>query len=471
MARTRTAAHQFVKLIEGSASPLYLLDAQRCITFCNAALCQWFRLSAEQLLGQRCDYLVPSGSSGDRPAPSWLCPPPEAFQGSRCSGKIFARSEHGEVLCRRAEFLPLSGSGSEACGVLVILSHDDSEASGPEDSRRDASLHELLQKLAAELRSPYRLERLVGDSVMMGRVREQVRMAIASRANTVILGPHGSGREQVARTIHSGFHCERAEPLLPLSCGVLDGELLQTTVIAFMRRCADLQPAIVPTILLLDIDQLDIEAQAELLAFFRIPTFRARTLVTAREPLLDLAAEKRFSRELACRLCTLVIQMPSLAERREDIPLLAQQFLEEHNARGGAQLSGFEPDVLDELASLPWAGDLDELAEVVQAACARAGGLRVALSDLPERVRQVKLQAAHPRREEEPIVLEEVLAEVERDLIRKALAQAGGNKSQAARLLGLQRARLLRRLTQLGLEEQRLVWRPVESDEFEETEP
>jgi hypothetical protein len=145
MARTRTAAHQLVKLIEGSASPLYLLDAQRCISFCNAALCEWFRMGAEQLLGQRCDYLVPSGSSGERPAPSWLCPPPEAFQGTRCSGNIFARSEHGEVVCRRAEFLPLAGAGSEACGVLVILSQGDAEASPPDDSRRDAALHDLLQ--------------------------------------------------------------------------------------------------------------------------------------------------------------------------------------------------------------------------------------------------------------------------------------------------------------------------------------
>ena len=149
--------------------------------------------------------------------------------------------------------------------------------------------------------------------------------------------------EQVARTIHSGLEPERSGALLPLSCPVLDAELLQTTILAFLRRCADVPAAGPPTLLLLDVDQLAVEGQAELLAFFRVPTFQARALVTARQPLTALAEKMQFSRELACTLSTLVIELPGLAERRQDIPLLAQQLVEEHNCAWRIAAQRFRP--------------------------------------------------------------------------------------------------------------------------------
>ena len=151
-----------------------------------------------------------------------------------------------------------------------------------------------------------------------------------------------------------------------------------------------------PTLLLLDVDQLAVEGQAELLAFFRVPTFQARALVTARQPLTALAEKMQFSRELACTLSTLVIELPGLAERRQDIPLLAQQLVEEHNARGGLQLSGFAPDALDAIAALPLPGHVAELATIVQEACKSAAGPAINVADLPPQVRMAHHAAAHP---------------------------------------------------------------------------
>ncbi len=286
----------------------------------------------------------------------------------------------------------------------------------------------------------------------MRRVREQVHLAVTGGGRVVIVGPPGSGREHVARTIHSGPAPDAAGLLLPLSCGTLDAELLRTTILAFLRRCAATAPALRPTLLLLDIDELSEESQAELLAFFRIPTFRARTLVTSRRSLLELADASLFSRELALALSTLVIELPGLAERRQDIPLLAQQLIEEFNARGGRQFQGLSPDALDAIAPLPWTGNVLELADVLHEACRTAAGPWITADDLPQRVRLVGMAVAHPPRETETIVLDEFLAEIERELIQRALRQARGNKAQAARLLGLPRARLLRKLTQFGLE-------------------
>ena len=131
---------------------------------------------------------------------------------------------------------------------------------------------------------------------------------------------------------------------MPLSCSLLDADLLQTTVLAFLRRCQDAPPDCPASLLLLDIDQLSPDAQAELLAFFRVPTFGLRTIVTARQSLMTLAKEEKFLRDLALALSIQVVELPSLADRRQDIPFLAQQLLEEYNERGGRQFSGFAPE-------------------------------------------------------------------------------------------------------------------------------
>jgi DNA-binding NtrC family response regulator len=239
---------------------------------------------------------------------------------------------------------------------------------------------------------------------------------------------------------------------MPLSCSLLDAELLQTTVLAFLRRCQDISPERPASLLLLDVDQLAPDAQAELLAFFRVPTFGLRTIVTAQRSLMALAKEETFLRDLALALSILVIELPSLAERRQDIPFLAQQLLEEHNERGGKQFTGFAPSALDRLASMPWPDNITELTAVVQQAMESAAGPLISETDLPPRVQAVHSAAAHPARERETIILDEFLGDIEGELIRRALQQARGNKAQAARLLGIHRARLLRRMAQLGLD-------------------
>jgi DNA-binding NtrC family response regulator len=164
-----------------------------------------------------------------------------------------------------------------------------------------------------------------------------------------------------------------------------------------------------------------------------------------------LAAKGKFRRDLAYELSTLTIKLPRLASRREDIPLLAQHFLEEANAASDRQLSGFQPAAIELLTSLAWPGNIDELAGAVRAACAKATGPCVMLADLPDWVHLAHDAAAQPPRDDEPIQLDAFLAEIEKELLARALKKTRGNKSKAAALLGLSRPRLLRRLAQLGL--------------------
>jgi DNA-binding NtrC family response regulator len=151
-------------------------------------------------------------------------------------------------------------------------------------------------------------------------------------------------------------------------------------------------------------------------------------------------------------LSTLVIELPSLATRLDDLPLVAQAILEETNAAGYRQLAGFAPEALDQLAAYSWPGNIDELAAVIRETHEKARGSEITVHDLPKRIHWAFDAAAHPPRSEESIVLGDFLDRVERELIARAMRRAKGNKSRAAKLLGLTRPRLYRRLVQLGLE-------------------
>ena len=460
MPRTRST-HPVVKLCEESPLPIYALDDQRRIVSCNRACLEWLGFTAQQLIGQRCDYVANETAAPEAVAAAALCPPPQAFLGETCTGQILWKNAAGEVVGRPATFVPVRVE--EPAGVLVVLGDPRRVAveSSPVSLELATSetLHQRLQQLVQRMRTRFRLDQLVGDSSAMRRVRDQVATAITSRARVVIQGPTGSGREHVARTIAYGEKGDVDRAVLPLACGTLDIDLLDASIAAATRR--GVGPSIDPVWLLLDVDQLSSDLQVEIAVRLRAQGNKLSVLSTARHSLIDLAATGSFDRDLAFMLSTLVIELPALRERREDIPLLIQRMVEEYNTTAGRQLAGFSPAAMDRLASLPWTGNVEELATVVREACQAVSTVWIGEADLPRRVRTIVSAGMHPRRELEPIQLDDFLLEVERELIERAMRRANGNKAQAARLLGVSRARLLRRLEQLGL-----VTRPETTIDF-----
>jgi DNA-binding NtrC family response regulator len=150
-------------------------------------------------------------------------------------------------------------------------------------------------------------------------------------------------------------------------------------------------------------------------------------------------------------ISTITIHLPRLCERLEDLPVLAQFFLEGANRDRGKQVGTLRADVLDLLALHTWPGELDELREVIADAHRAANTHEITPADLPPVVHHAAKSAAHMRREPERIVLDELLANIEKEAIVRALAQTDGNKTEAAELLGMTRPRLYRRLVQLGM--------------------
>ena len=434
--------------------PVYVVDEKRTLVYLNAAMQAWLSTDGEELVGQRCDYAPAGKSDSHAVIAAALAPPPTALAGEMTTATIVCPTSDGSST-RSVRYIPLGEDALECEGVIAIVAGEDLDESAAESTTADGAdekftdLHRQLQEYRETLAGRYRLDRLIGKSAAMLRVQRQAALAIETKARTVVIGPPGSGREHVARTIHFAGDDTRAPTLMPLACPLLDAELLQSSITAFASHASQNPTTRPPTVLLCDADQLSEGGQAELAGFLALPGFELHMLATSRTSLLELAEGGAFRKSLAYALSTLEIHLPTLSERRQDIPLLAQLFVEEHNAQGGSQLGGFEPAALDLLAEQTWEGNVTQLREVVRAACEKAVGSLVTLDDLPPGLLIAASAPLPAAPQEGPIVLDELLADVEAELIRRAMRRAKGNKTKAAELLGISRPRLHRRWAEM----------------------
>jgi DNA-binding NtrC family response regulator len=466
MASPPFALQTLAQLFDHSARPIYAVDAGRQIVYGNAALAQWLGLGSERVVGRYVEYHSESegeeagaaaqGSSGPL---AGLCPPPRALAGEQCVGTVSQVARDGRLVHRHADFLPLGSTGAPA-GVLAVLGTDDLSA---EDLAADLSseptgdeLHRAIRRFRRTQARQFAVESLVGESSAMRKVREQVAAAAASGANVLVCGRPGSGRAHVARAIHYRAAGEAGSKLVPVDCEVLSEDLLRRTLDAVQSERGGKQRA---TLLLANLDRLSRPLQAQLQQAIGERRLDARIVATAAGPAAETPSmdeESDAPRQLDPRLLdavsTMTIHVPPLMDRLEDLPLLAQCFVEACNRGNARQVGAVRPEALDLLALYRWPGELDELRDAIAAAHATCSGHEITAADLPAVVHHAARAAALPRRETERIMLDEFLASIEKELIERAMIQTGGNKTEAAQLLGLTRPRLYRRLVQLGLE-------------------
>lgn len=453
MARKRSGGAALKRLLDTATIPIYLVDGQQRIVYCNAACEQWTGLAGDQLQGLRCQYQTADPDTSAQRVATALCPPPSCFQGTHATASVAVTNGRGELVRRTATFLALPTDGGGSGGVLAVLrTLDPSPPDTTEDRQQEAlELHAALAIVRHEMGRRYALPQLIGVSPAIRRVRAQIELAMDHSANVLVAGPPGSGREHVARTIYYAEEKRDAGMLLPLSCPILDAELLQTTITAFLQQHAEMQWSDSAGLMLLDVDELAADAQAGLIESLGGAETGVRMIATARASLDGLVVAGQFDAELACELSTLTIQLPPLAGRREDIPLLAQAAVEDWNRQAETTLTGFHADAMDRLLDYPFPGNLDELQTVVATACEAAAGPLIRAEDLPAVVGWAEAETAHPSRTATAIDLDRYLEGIEAELIRRALHEAKGNRSQAARLLSISRPRLLRRIDFFGL--------------------
>ncbi len=456
MARSRTPPTELARRLNSSQRPLYFVDARYTVVFLNAAARQWLGPAADGLPGTRCVYTTGAPGEGPPTVAAGLCPPPEAMAGAAVEAEVSVPAPDGRTLRCGMRFVPLGTGPEDIVGVVAMALPDavSDDASAPEaaDEPGPIALHELLQRFRREAAAYYGADRLVGESPAMRLARRQVELAAGCRESVLVVGPPGSGRQHTAAAIHYRAAPETSGPLIPLACAALPSELIFSTVQAVASGGGEPNTSH-GTLLLNDADRLPLELHGALTRTLGKRSFPCRLMATAEQPPADLAKRGKFEPELAALLSTICIELPSLSERRRDLPLLAQLFVEECNTQSDRQIGGFAPEALDLLSGCRWPGNLEELAAAVRESHRRAAGPLITADDLPDSVRLAQQAAGtSPGRKEETIVLDEFLTRIERELIRRAITQSKGNKAKAARLLGLTRPRLYRRMEQLNLE-------------------
>jgi DNA-binding NtrC family response regulator len=342
----------------------------------------------------------------------------------------------------------------------------------PWDNARLLTILRTQSELARALRRGQRLEAensvlrsesgpdLIAEAPAMRPVLEMISRVGPSDANILITGENGSGKGTVAQALHA-ISTRSAQPLVTvnaggLSEGVFESELFGHVKGAFTDAKADrvgrFELADGGTLFLDEIANVPRNLQPKLLRvletgeFERVGSSRTRRanvrIISATNANLhEEVAEGRFRQDLLFRLNTIEIPVPALRDRREDIPVLAQHFIEQHARRYRKPVHDFEPAAVRALAEHPWPGNVRELDHAVERGVLMAQGSRIRVADLGLRSGG-----------ETSGRLEEMsLEDVECFLIKKALSRFDGNVSRAADALGLSRSALYRRLQRYGL--------------------
>jgi two-component system, NtrC family, response regulator AtoC len=332
---------------------------------------------------------------------------------------------------------------------------------------RGRQLEQENVQLRQEVRSRFGLENLIGESPAMHRILETIRQVAPSRATVLILGESGTGKELIARAIHNLSPSSRGR-FVAFNCAAFSPQLIESELFghekgaftgATERRIGRIEQAAGGTLFLDEIGEIDANIQVKLLraldpgVFERVggnQTIKTDTRLIAATncDLQQLVSERKFREDLYYRLNVVQIRVPPLRERREDIPLLANAFLKEISQRDGKAFKPLSPEAMEALLKYDWPGNIRELKGAIDSGVTLATGSQVTLPDLPVIIAQAQFTSSSGV---EPAAGQMNLHSNEMRLIMRALDETGGNRTEAAKKLGISRRTLHRRLKELSL--------------------
>ncbi len=340
---------------------------------------------------------------------------------------------------------------------------------------------------------------IVGKSEPMQKVYKLIGQVAPTDATVLLSGESGTGKELVARAIY--HHSRRAsQPFMAINCAAIPEQLLESELFghekgaftgALARRIGKFEQCNGGTIFLDEIGDMTQPTQAKILRVLQEGTFErvgggetihtnVRVIAATNKDLEAAVAARQFREDLFYRLNVVRIHLPSLRDRREDIPLLVEYFLQKLRQDGRARVTSIAPAALERLKTYDWRGNVRELENALQYAVVVAKTDVVLVSDLPQEIGGLAPRTGQPRprvgavgpapgqTEDDDITAAvntlyraarrdpkwKVMAAVERELIVRTLDETGGNQVQAAKLLGITRATLRKRIAKFGIQRQ-----------------
>lgn len=309
--------------------------------------------------------------------------------------------------------------------------------------------------------------RIITQNAEMQRLLDMARQIAPTDCNVLITGESGTGKELFARYLH--HHSRRAEgPFVAVNCGAFNEELLANELFghvkgAFTGAAGDKKGLIAAaaggTLFLDEITEMSPAMQVKLLRVIQerevLPLGATtpqkvdlRFVAATNRNILEMARGGDFRQDLFFRLNVVNLLIPPLSRRREDVPLLAYHFLKKCAARMGREVSEISAEAMDLLKAYDFPGNVRELENIVERGVAIAGGDTIEVASLPDDLRDLAIRTFRKKEGRLPS-----LEEQERDYIRWVLAEAGGNQTLAAQILGIDRVSLWRKLKRYQLED------------------
>ena len=333
-------------------------------------------------------------------------------------------------------------------------------------------LRREVRLLRAEQQDRYGLSSIIGTSAPMREVFGLIEKIARSQATTVLItGESGTGKDLVAKAIH--FASDRShQPFMNITCSALPETLLESELMGHERgsftdarflKKGLFELADGGTLFLDEIGDLGVLLQAKILRFLQEKTFKrvggvkditvnVRIIAATNRDLAKAVKDGRFREDLYYRMKVIPINLPSLRERKEDIPLLAKFFIDGFNREFKKSTKGVSEEALGRLMAYFWPGNVRELRNVIERAMILENKPEIGVDDLPREIRESAHAEAGPvpdgfRLPESGFPLKDI----EQEMVRQALDQAGGNQTRAAKLLSVSRDALRYKMKKYGL--------------------
>ncbi|MFK8111267.1 MAG: helix-turn-helix domain-containing protein [Rubripirellula sp.] len=455
---TGTKIRALSRLLDANEAPLWAISPSGVLIYLSAGCAKWLGVDLELLIDRRSVAGAPvSDDPLDQLAAS-LSPPVGLTERGSGSLKIQPpivgehRPEAIEVRFTRV------GAG-DSCLIIAVGGLFDDRSVDLE--LRDAVA--IRQRLDGWRRRHAALATIAatGQSIASRRLRRRLKVAAKTRTDIGFFGRTGCGNESLALRVHQVS--SPGESIVIVDGPLMDAELLDATLSSLVHQLTESSDA-EATVLVRDLDEMPAEAQARLVALLEtfLPRLRLLGLCGPRPAVLlealdeeSLSIDDRLADRAITGLCpdlieilsALTVENPPLASRVDDVPMMATALLDARRAAGESSVAErISRAALDSLVVYPWPGNFDELDQAIRHAIRRSTGTSIGIEHLPLAVRSFRPGEDPARIKSKSISLDDAVSRYEQQLIQEALDAVDGNRAEAARQLGISRARLLRKI-------------------------